>query len=647
MALCSKLGFAIPRNEQESLGWLAICKRNDLDDEIKRTAIENITKSYRLMRLLAAGLDIELDIGHHYMRFGILEAAEKQTKREIEDMQESLGRNHVSVMHLKHTLSSILEAKGDHTGAEELRRDLQETFEQGGHEMIAPDLNLAITLQHRGKLHQAEELLNRASEKLERRYGKDKDFILVRLKTIQAEVFQEQGRYEMAEKTYREALECDRRLLGSETETTCQLLTGIALSLFHQDKSQEAEKMFKEVAAICKRRLGEGHLVTKRTLQWLADTQFKNGKYDDSEETYRDVLLHARQHFGQDHLETLKVYSGLVAVLNARGKFQEAEAILESISKPIQNMALDDDVEALEVLSKVSLQYLTIGKGVEAEPLMQRTRKEYQRRFGPDHPGFLAAMGDQALALYYAGKLDEAEELYNMVIDPMLETKHPSSANTVNNYALLLTDKGDLERAEKMHRWAWRAERSVHGDDHPAVLSGLNNIGRVLMRQGKLTEAEELFQKVLDARIKLFGHHGFYTLRSYSNLAAVLFLQGKLKDAEASYRHLLEAQEKDLGIHPDVIGTMRNFANVLLGNAKITEGKSMQQRAIEASEKLWGTEHPLTQNCLNDLFSTLRTEALATETQWGKHQQRTEWEKVLRSTNVSTEIPNQSPKAVR
>ncbi|KAN0069626.1 hypothetical protein V8E54_011932 [Elaphomyces granulatus] len=239
-----------------------------------------------------------------------------------------------------YTLSSILEAKGDHVGTEELRRNLQETFEQNGYG-IGGDINLAITLTRRGKHRQAEELLNRAFEKLERRHGKEKDFMLVRLKTCQAEVFLEQGRSEMAEKTYREALECDQRLLGSETETSWQLLTGIALSLYRQGKSQEAEKMFKEVAAICKRRFGEGDLVTKRTLQWLADAQFKNGKYDDSEETYRDVLLHARQRFGQDHLETLKVYSGLVAVLNARGKFQEAEATLESISKPIQNMALE------------------------------------------------------------------------------------------------------------------------------------------------------------------------------------------------------------------------------------------------------------------------------------------------------------------
>jgi hypothetical protein len=185
--------------------------------------------------------------------------------------KESLGRNLVSVSKLKHISAPVLDAKGDHVDAEKVMRDLQETFKQDYHEIIATDLDLAIMLQHSGKLREAEELLNIASEKLERKYCKNKDFMVARLKTIQGEVFQKQGRYELAEKTYREALECDQGLLGSETETSLQLRTSFALCLLHQNKLQEAETMFKEFAVVCKRRLGEGHLATKRTLRWLAD----------------------------------------------------------------------------------------------------------------------------------------------------------------------------------------------------------------------------------------------------------------------------------------------------------------------------------------------------------------------------------------
>ena len=76
-----------------------------------------------------------------------------------------------------------------------------------------------------------------------------------------------------------------------------------------------------------------------------------------------------------------------------------------------------------------------------------------------------------------------------------------------------------------------------------------------------------------------------------------------------------------------------------------SEGKSMQHRALEVSENLRVKEHPLTQSIQNDLVSTLRTEALAEDTQWGNYQRRIEWEKVL--SKDSTELPNQSPKAVR
>ena len=631
MALCLRLGFAIPHNERKSREWLEVSKQASLDIEVGETATMTATRSHRLVELLAAGLSYELDHGQHYRRCGILEKAEKQINREIEDMLKSLRSSHPSVRVLKHVLSSILEAKADYVGAEELRRELQNESEEGVQGSIDNDINLAITLKRRGNFGEAREILDGASEKLKRRFGNDGDFNLVRLKTIQAELFQEEGRYEMAEKAYRSALRSEQDLLGSETETQWQLLSGLALSLYYQDRSEEAETMYEEVVCKCKCRFGEGHLITNKTLQWLADAQFKNGKHAQAEETYQSLLLQTRQHFGGNHMETVKVSAGLATIQAARGKFREAEAVLETLLTPLQDMAVGDNVEALEALSKVSLQYMKIGRSTTAAPLMQRTREEYHRRFGLDHPGLLAAMGDQALALYEAGKLDEAEELYKTIINPMMDKKDPASAQVVNNYALLLTDRNDLERAEKMHRWVWEVERSIHDDDHPIVLSTLNNIGRVLNSQGKFTEAEDIFRKVLDARVKHFGHDNYHTLRSYFNLASVLFNQGRLNDAEASCRRLLEAQQRVLGLHRDVIGTMRMLAIVLICKKNVAEGKAIRQRAFEASEKLLGTEHPLTRACQSDLLSMLRIEATAADLRRGT---------VFRSMRPPTESSN-------
>ena len=628
MALCLRLGFAISHNDQKSIEWLEVSKRTSLDVEVQEIATETSIRSHRLLELLAAGLYYELDHGQHYRRCGILERAEKQISREIEDMLKSLRSSYPSVRVLKHILSSIMEAKGDYACVEELHRELRNESEEGAQGSTNDDINLAITLKRRGNFGEAAKILNEVSEKLKISLGNDVDFnLVVRLITIQAELFQEEGRYEMAEKAYRSALRCEQVLLGSETETQWKLLSGLALSLYHQDRSGEAETLFEEVVRKCKCRFGEGHFATNKTLQWLADAQFQNGK-----QALQSLLLQTRQHFGGNHMETLKVSGGLATIQAARGKFREAETALEAILTPLQDMAIGDNVEALEVLSKVSLQYMKIGRSATAAPLMQRTREEYQRRFGLDHPGFLAAMGDQALALYEAGELSEAEELYKTIINPMMDKKHPTSAQVVNNYALLLTDRNDLERAEKMHRWVWDVLRSIHDDEHPIVLSTLNNIGRVLNSQGKFTEAEDIFRKVLDARIKHFGHDNYHTLRSYFNWAGVLFNQGRLNDAEASYRRLLEAQERVLGLHRDVIGTMRVLAIVLIRKKNVAEGKAIRQRAFEASEKLLGTEHPLTRACQSDLLSMLRKETTAEDSRRGI---------VFRSMRPPTESPNQ------
>lgn len=189
-------------------------------------------------------------------------------------------------------------------------------------------------------------------------------------------------------------------------------------------------------------------------------------------------------------------------------------------------------------------------------------------------------MWDQALAFYHAGKRGEANELYEMIISPVLGSRNVESARILNNYALLLADKGDLEKAEAMHGWALEAEVKIQGDDHPAVLSCLNNISRTIMRQGRLTEAEDLFRRVLGVRIHLFGRDGYDTLRSRSNLASVVLLQGKLSAAEDMYKEMLVAQENNLEIHVDVVDTMRKLAVMLLHSGKAKEAKLIQQRAF-------------------------------------------------------------------
>ncbi|KAI9775066.1 MAG: hypothetical protein M1839_001458 [Geoglossum umbratile] len=597
IALCSKIGFAIPRSEEKSLEWLIRSGQNNLDEEIKKTDVENISSSYRLAKLQIAGTDSELDQGHHYMRFGIIGAAENQIKREIEDMQHSLSKSHTAVKMLKHSLSLILEAKKDHVGSEELRKDLQKTAEEEGSGDITPDINLAITLQHRGKLKQAGDLLDHAYGKLKIRDWGEDGGMLVWLKTVQAEVFQEQGRYEVAEKTYREALECDQKILGHNSETMWKLLLGIALSLFHQDKLVEAEKMFQEAADMCKVRFGEHHIATKRAFQWLADTQSRNGKQVEAEATYRYVVKHSRTLFGEHHLETLKVTCGLAAVLYAGGKFREAQSVLRSILQPIQDMDSDDNVEALEVLSKSSHLLVTLGQRSEAEPLLQRARREYQLQYRPDLPGFAAAVGDQAQAFFEAGKLDEAEELYEMIVGQVLERKDLHNAEIINNYALLLCEKHEFERAEKLHRWALGIQQTFHGDEHPSVLTSLNNIGVVQMRSGKITEAEGLLRTVLDARTKVLGKNHFHTLRTSSHIAVLFFIQGRIREAEIAFAQLLQAQEEVLGMHPDVIRTMVHLSQALIFGGKAEEGKSMRERALQESQKLLGAEHPLTRMC--------------------------------------------------
>ena len=101
----------------------------------------------------------------------------------------------------------------------------------------------------------------------------------------------------------------------------------------------------------------------------------------------------------------------------------------------------------------------------------------------------------------------------------------------INNLAMLLQDRGDLDAAEPLYREALRASRETLGDRHPSTLTSIYNLASLLKAKGELQEALTLYTEELGGCAERFGPSHGETRQSAEGVVALLRQLGKAADA--------------------------------------------------------------------------------------------------------------------
>ena len=95
------------------------------------------------------------------------------------------------------------------------------------------------------------------------------------------------GKYQEAERMYRQALELMRKVLGMEHPSTLNSMNNLALALVNQGKYEEAEQMHRQALELREKVLGKEHPLTLRNIKDLEAVLRHQGKCKDAEQEYR------------------------------------------------------------------------------------------------------------------------------------------------------------------------------------------------------------------------------------------------------------------------------------------------------------------------------------------------------------------------
>jgi tetratricopeptide (TPR) repeat protein len=122
-----------------------------------------------------------------------------------------------------------------------------------------------------------------------------------------------------------------------------------------------------------------------------------------------------------------------------------------------------------------------------ARPLLERALAIREEQRGPEHPSTAQSLNDLALLLKTQGDLAAARPLYERALairEKALGPEHPNTAQSLNNLGLLLKTRGDLAAARPLHERALDIREKVLGSEHPDTATSLNNLAGLLRAQG-------------------------------------------------------------------------------------------------------------------------------------------------------------------
>ena len=152
----------------------------------------------------------------------------------------------------------------------------------------------------------------------------------------------------------------------------------------------------------------------------------------------------------------------------------------------------------------------------------------------------------------------------------------------LNNIGALYNVRGDLERAQQMHRQAVELAATALGPGHLEIGINAINLASIAIDLGELDEAEDSLERALAVSERALG-------QDHADLATVHMLYGDLHTtrgefdaADRSYRRALTIREHVLGPHhPLVAPLLNNFSLLARDQGEFAEAEARLLRALK------------------------------------------------------------------
>lgn len=181
---------------------------------------------------------------------------------------------------------------------------------------------------------------------------------------------------------------------GVEDETEAQ-----AKALREQGKYDDAERLYRQVLAKRRTELGDRHASTVSTLDQLGATLYMKGDLVGAEELLLEALEARRATLGDSHPDTVASVSSSGMLLKDKGDLSRAEPLLREAVAAMRETIGERHPDALICMANLGVLLKDKGDLEAAEPLLRDALQAMRETLGDAHPATLVNIVQLGLVL--------------------------------------------------------------------------------------------------------------------------------------------------------------------------------------------------------------------------------------------------------
>lgn len=489
-ALCYEIGFGVVRDPYKAQELIRSCDVYDRHNFVRELGLVKVNRygwgtistasgsstTFRRMFLARTGNEAPIhNLSLSYIRHANVEDIELQYRKEITDVENSLGANHHFVILLKGDLRGILGQRGQQLEAEDIKAQRVKRSSQlnlSGPEPLWSENNLAAILElskEVGRSEDAEELCRQALSSASKRLDVNQ-LATVGASSVLSEILAEQGRWKEAEELLVPALETSAKELGQTHPDVLDLVRILAGLYAKQGMWEEAETLVARSIDTSIEIMGEEHPnsithMGQRVVLWTLQQQWRS---------------------------------------QGRRQWKTIESLQVEVMKKYIKVCGRDDPYTINSMNNLASIWASQGLWRIAKILFGHVIKASTESFGEEN----------RLTLFY---------MTQMAVVYQREIIHKDLLNLIR--------RRRRKCDGKWHRKLFQLSAKTHGWDHLMTLDRADRLGWILTDLRQFKEAEALQVRIVETRVRLQGEKHRDVLKSMRLLALTIREQGRLKEA--------------------------------------------------------------------------------------------------------------------
>jgi tetratricopeptide (TPR) repeat protein len=258
------------------------------------------------------------------------------------------------------------------------------------------------------------------------------------------------GPYQLSEFYFRRALQTRQSIFGTGHIAVAEVLDALAHSLRLQQKSGEAKLLFETAFSVIENQLPEGHHAIAKVLNGLALSLKEMGQYQKALSLSERILAYrqssstpSQQDISESHNNIAGIYKDLMNSEFKKAYTEAEKKNMNAVKTHLERAKMFFNHSELHL--EKALRSAMTGTTLHNLAGLYQDVGVYDRRF-----------------------YDKAKPLFKeaLAIREEMLGEHPETAQTLNNFGVLLKDQGNKEEAKPLLQRAFVFYEKLYGIDH-------------------------------------------------------------------------------------------------------------------------------------------------------------------------------------